>query len=80
MVFAEIDGVRYVLPDARSDPPVDDAYQLKVLPAEPAAVKDTVPVPQREAGVVETTAGSLTPIATVFESVNPPFAHVTLTK
>jgi hypothetical protein len=62
------------------DPPVADAYQITLDPEVATALKATVPVPQRDPGVVDVMLGLFIEIATVFESANPPFAQVTRTK
>ncbi len=65
-------GVVKLFPEANDKPPVAFAYQFKVVPAEPVALKATVPTPQRSPGVVEVTDGLLTPIVTVFEFEDSP--------
>ena len=51
MVVDDIDGVVNEVPVPNDDPPLDAAYQL-IVPADAAAPKATVPVPQREPSVV----------------------------
>ena len=45
------------VPLVKTDPPVDAAYQSKVAPDEAVPVKVTVPVPNLDPPVVETTVG-----------------------
>ena len=54
----EIEGVLYVVPVPKLDPPEEAAYQSKV-PAEAVAASVTEPVPQLAAGVVEVMVGIL---------------------
>ena len=53
-----MEGVVKEVPLPRIDPPLAAAYQLRV-PAEAVAPRLTVPVPQREAGLVAVTVGML---------------------
>ena len=68
-------GVVKLVPVAKLVPPVEFAYQL-IVPALAAAVKLTVPVPQRLAGVLEVMVGiGFTVAATaVLVAVVHPFA------
>jgi len=70
-----MDGVVKEVPVPNDEPPVDALYQL-IVPAEAVAPKFTVPVPQREPGVVPVMVGmALTDAVTaVLESVVQPFA------
>jgi hypothetical protein len=47
----------YVSPLLKGDPPVEFAYQLTVPPAEAVAPNVTLPVPQRDPGVVPVIVG-----------------------
>ena len=58
----EIEGVLYVVPVPKLDPPEEAAYQSKV-PAEAVAASVTEPVPQLAAGVVEVMVGILLIVA-----------------
>ena len=51
-----MDGVVKEVPVPNDDPPVDAAYQF-IVPADAVAPNVTVPVPQREAGVVPVMVG-----------------------
>ena len=62
----EIEGVLYVVPVPKLDPPEEAAYQSKV-PAEAVAASVTEPVPQLAAGVVEVTEGMVLMVATTAE-------------
>jgi len=57
-------GVVNEVPVPKDVPPVFEAYQFNV-PALEAAVKTTVPVPQRDEGVVEVTDGVVFTVATI---------------
>ena len=61
-----MEGVLYVVPVPRDDPPEEAAYQSSV-PAEAVAASVTDPVPQLEAGVVEVTVGMVLIVATTAE-------------
>jgi hypothetical protein len=58
-----MDGVVKDVPVPREDPPDDAAYQL-IVPAEADAPRVTVPVPQRDAGVVPVMVGILFSVIT----------------
>ena len=69
-----IDGVVNEVPVPRLVPPVAAANQFNVEPALPEAIKETVPVPHLEAGVVEFNTGiSLTIIVNVTSVPGQPF-------
>jgi len=57
-----IDGVVKLFPLAKTDPPVATLYHLKV-PAVAVAANVTLPEPQRDAGIVELTAGVIFAVA-----------------
>ena len=64
MVVAEILGVVKDVPVPNEVPPDDAAYQLMV-PADAVAPNATVPVPQRDAGVVLVIVGIALIVATI---------------
>ena len=70
-----MEGVVKVVPVPRDVPPVEAAYQFTV-PADGVAPKVTVPVPQREAGVVPVMVGVVVTVAAtaVLAAVVQPFA------
>ena len=70
-----MDGVVKEVPVPNEEPPVDAAYQL-IVPAEVVAPNVTIPVPQREPGVVPVIAGEVLTVAVtaVLEAVVQPFA------
>ncbi len=73
-------GVVKLVPVAKLVPPVAAAYQL-IVPALAAAVKATVPVPQRLAGVLEVMVGMVfTTTATAVEVSEQLLALVTNTR
>ena len=59
----EIEGVVNGEPVPNDVPPVELAYQF-IVPAEAVAAKFTVPVPQREPGVVPVMVGIVLTVAT----------------
>ena len=70
-----MDGVVKEVPVPNDEPPVAAAYQLMV-PAEAVVPNITVPVPQREPGVVPVMVGEVLTVAVtaVLEAVIHPFA------
>jgi hypothetical protein len=70
-----MDGVVKEVPVPNDEPPVNAAYQL-IVPAEAVAPNVTVPVPQREPGVVPVMVGMVLTVAViaVLEAVVHPFA------
>jgi hypothetical protein len=74
---AEIEGVVKDVPVPREAPPVRAAYQL-IVPAEAAAPRLTVPVPQSEAGVELVIVGVALTVATVEAVPEQPLASVTV--
>ena len=56
MVVTEIEGVVKEVPVPNEEPPDEAAYQL-IVPADAVAPNNTVPVPQREPGVVPVMVG-----------------------
>ena len=70
-----MDGVVKEVPVPNEEPPVDAAYQL-IVPAEVVAPNVTIPVPQREPGVVPVMVGEVLTVAVtaVLEAVVQPFA------
>jgi hypothetical protein len=71
-----MDGVVKEVPVPNDEPPVDAAYQL-IVPAEAVAPNVTVPVPQREPGVVPVMVGMvLTVMVTIFEVAGLPVVQV----
>ena len=75
MVVTEMDNVVKEVPVPNEEPPVDAAYQL-IVPADAVAPNVTVPVPQREPGVVPVMVGAVLTVAVtaVLEAVVQPFA------
>jgi hypothetical protein len=71
-------GVVKLVPVPNEEPPVDAAYQFNV-PALAVAPSVTVPVPQREAGVVAVMVGVVLTVATtaVLAEVQPEFVAST---
>ena len=61
-MVADIDGVVTGEPVPINEPPVEASYQFNV-PAEAVAAKETVPVPQREPGVVPVMVGVVFTVA-----------------
>ena len=73
-------GVVKLVPVAKLVPPVEFAYQL-IVPALAAAVKLTVPAPQRLAGVVDVMVGMVfTTTATAVEVSLQLLPLVTITR
>jgi len=68
-----MDGVVNDVPVPSDTPPVDAAYQL-IVPADALAPRVTVPVPQRDAGVVPIIVGIVLTVAVteVLEAVVHP--------
>ena len=60
--MTDIDGVVKDVPVPKEAPPVEAAYQLMV-PALAVAPNTTVPVPQREPGVVPVMVGTVLTVA-----------------
>ena len=58
MVFADNIGVVKLVPVPKAVPPVKASYQV-IVPEVVVAFNTTVPFPQREAGVTETTGAVL---------------------
>ena len=75
MVVTEMDNVVKEVPVPNEEPPVDATYQL-IVPADAVAPNVTVPVPQREPGVVPVMVGAVLTVAVtaVLEAVVHPFA------
>ena len=59
-----MDGVVKGVPENNDEPPVEAAYQL-IVPADAVAPNDTVPVPQREPGVVPVMVGTILTVAVI---------------
>ena len=73
-------GVVKLVPVAKLVPPVAAAYQL-IVPALAAAVKATVPVPQRLAGVLDVMVGiAFSVTATTVDVSLHPLVFVTNTR
>jgi hypothetical protein len=73
-----MDGVVKEVPVPNDEPPVDAAYQL-IVPAEAVAPNVTVPVPQREPGVVPVIVGmAFTVMVTVLDVAGLPILQVRL--
>jgi hypothetical protein len=77
-VVEEIAGVVKDVPVPREVPPVEVVYQF-IIPALVVAPRTIVPVPQREAGVVEFMPGVVFTVAitVVLEEVQPELVALT---
>jgi hypothetical protein len=75
VVVTDIEGVVNDVPVPSDAPPVRAAYQL-IVPAEAVALSVTVPVPQREAGLVAVMDGVVLTITVVEAVPEQPLASV----
>ena len=72
-------GVVNDVPVPSEVPPDEASYQLRVAPALAVACNSTVPVPQREPGVVPVTVGALPIVAVTLTLIEVQPASVTST-